>query len=114
MDRDSEQALVFAARRLQADGVAILFAARVGQFEPAALPQLRVESLSAAAVEALLADRAGTTVAPEVAREVASATGGNALAVGGTRLAPDASAARGPRPASPSIADVRRRRAAVR
>ena len=81
MDRDSEQALIFAARRLQADGVAILFAARVGQFEPAALPQLRVEPLSAAAVEALLNDRAGTTVAPEVAREVASATGGNALAV---------------------------------
>ena len=81
MDRDSEQALAFAARRLQADGVAMLFTARVGQFEPGALPQLRVEPLSASAVEALLTDRAGATVAPDVAREVASATGGNALAV---------------------------------
>src|SRR5262245_6591006 len=54
MDRDSEQALAFAARRLQADGVAMLFAARVGQFDPVALPQLRLEPLTADAVEGVL------------------------------------------------------------
>jgi DNA-binding CsgD family transcriptional regulator len=81
MDRDSEQALTFAARRLQADGVAILFAARVGQFEAGSLPELRLEPLDGHAVEALLVERVGAPVAPEVASAIATATGGNALAV---------------------------------
>jgi len=81
MDRDSEQALTFAARRLQADGVVILFAARVGQFEAGSLPQLQLEPLDGHAVEALLAERAGAPVAPDVAAAIAAATGGNALAV---------------------------------
>lgn len=86
IDRDSEQALTFAARRLQADGVAMLFAARAGQFDPGALPQLSLEPLGAPAVEALLAEHAGFPVSPDVGREVTAATGGNALAV--VELAP--------------------------
>jgi DNA-binding CsgD family transcriptional regulator len=81
MDRDSEQALSFAARRLQADGVVILFAARVAQFDAGSLPQLVLEPLDGRAVEALLAERVGGPIAADVAGEIAAATGGNALAV---------------------------------
>ena len=50
----SKQALTFAARRLQAEGVVILFAARVGEFDAGALPELRLEPLDA--VESLLVE----------------------------------------------------------
>ena len=86
VDGDSAQALTFAARRLQAERIAMVFAAREGEFDAAALPELRLEPLDTVAVEAILTARAGTTVAPDVARRVASATGGNALAV--VELAP--------------------------
>ena len=86
VDGDSAQALTFAARRLQAERIAIVFAARKGEFDAAALPELRLEPLDTTAVEAILTARAGTAVAPDVARRIASATGGNALAV--VELAP--------------------------
>jgi DNA-binding CsgD family transcriptional regulator len=86
VDGDSAQALTFAARRLQAERIAIVFAARKGEFDAAALPELRLEPLDTSAVEAILTARAGTAVAPDVAGRIASATGGNALAV--VELAP--------------------------
>ena len=86
VDGDSAQALTFAARRLQAERIAIVFAAREGEFDAAALPELRLEPLDTIAVEAILAARAGAAVAPDIARRIASATGGNALAV--VELAP--------------------------
>ena len=86
VDGDSAQALTFAARRLQAERIAIVLAAREGEFDAAALPELRLEPLDTIAVEAILTAHAGTAVAPDVARRVASATGGNALAI--VELAP--------------------------
>jgi DNA-binding CsgD family transcriptional regulator len=86
VDGDSAQALTFAARRLQAERIAIVFAAREGGFDAAALPELSLEPLDTTAVEAILAARAGAAVAPDIARRIASATGGNALAV--VELAP--------------------------
>ena len=86
VDGDSAQALTFAARRLHAERIAIVLAAREGEFDAAALPELRLEPLDTIAVEAILTARAGTAVAPDVARRIASATGGNALAV--VELAP--------------------------
>jgi predicted ATPase len=80
-DGDSAQALTFAARRLQAERIAIVLAAREGEFDAAALPELRLEPLDTIAVEAILTARTGTAVAPDVARRIASATGGNALAI---------------------------------
>src|SRR5919204_6719887 len=50
IDHDSEQALVFAARRLHAEGVAMLFAARAGEFPSGVLSELRLQPLDAAAV----------------------------------------------------------------
>ncbi|HEV2786461.1 MAG TPA: ATP-binding protein, partial [Solirubrobacteraceae bacterium] len=86
VDGDSAQALTFAARRLQAERIAIVFAAREGGFDAAALPELSLEPLDTTAVEAILAARAGAAVAPDIARRIAAATGGNALAV--VELAP--------------------------
>jgi len=86
VDGDSAQALTFAARRLQAERIAIVFAAREGGFDAAALPELSLKPLDTIAVEAILAARAGAAVAPDIARRIASATGGNALAV--VELAP--------------------------
>src|SRR5215210_7639247 len=86
VDGDSAQALTFAARRLQAERIAIVFAAREGGFDAAALPELSLEPLDTTAVEAILAARAGAAVARDIARRIASATGGNALAV--VELAP--------------------------
>src|SRR5215207_6148422 len=86
VDGDSAQALTFAARRLQAERIVIVFAAREGGFDAAALPELSLEPLDTTAVEAILAARAGAAVAPDIARRIASATGGNALAV--VELAP--------------------------
>src|SRR5262249_8445413 len=54
VDGDSAQALTFAARRLQAERIAIVFAAREGEFDAAALPELRLEPLDTIAVEAIL------------------------------------------------------------
>jgi DNA-binding CsgD family transcriptional regulator len=81
VDGDSAQALTFAARRLQAERIAIVLAAREGEFDAAALPELRLLSLDAVAVEAILAARSEAPVSPDIARRIASATGGNALAV---------------------------------
>src|SRR5215208_2608730 len=86
VDGDSAQALTFAARRLHAERIAIVFAAREGGFDAAALPELSLKPLDTTAVEGILAARAGAAVAPDIARRIASATGGNALAV--VELAP--------------------------
>ena len=55
-------ALIFAARRLDAEGVAMLFAARdsEGSFAAPGLPDLRLGALDEAAAAALLAERGGT------------------------------------------------------
>src|SRR5215475_9686259 len=100
IDHDSEQALVFAARRLHAEGVAMLFAAREGEFQPGVLPELRLRPLDVVAVRKLLSDRSGAAVAEDVARRVAAATGGNALAVAelASLLTPAQLAAREPLP----------------
>jgi len=100
IDHDSEQALVFAARRLHAEGVAMLFAAREGEFQPGVLPELRLRPLDVVAVRELLSDRSGAAVAEDVARRVAAATGGNALAVAelASLLTPAQLAAREPLP----------------
>ncbi|HVL61874.1 MAG TPA: ATP-binding protein, partial [Microbacterium sp.] len=52
VDGDSAQALTFAARRLHAERIAIVFAAREGEFDAAALPELSLKPLDTTAVEA--------------------------------------------------------------
>ena len=67
LDRASVQALGFAARRLAADPVGLVFAARVTGAELAGLPELAVEGLGEEDARALLdvgADRAGGCAGP--------------------------------------------------
>jgi DNA-binding CsgD family transcriptional regulator len=83
LDRGSAEALLFAARRLEDDDVAIVFAARDapprGLAAPG-VPELRLDGLGYAAAVELLADR-HESIATDVARRIAQATGGNPLAL---------------------------------
>lgn len=84
LDEASAAALLFVARRVQVEHVAILFAARehdVRTFESGDLPQVRLSGLDLGAVSALLSERATTEVAPEVGAQLLASTGGNPLAL---------------------------------
>jgi DNA-binding CsgD family transcriptional regulator len=82
LDRASAGALAFAARRLDAEGVVMLFAARDGEgaFTAPGLPELRLGALGDEAAEALLAERGG--VLADAARgQVLAEARGNPLAL---------------------------------
>src|SRR4051794_37790727 len=83
IDRASAEALLFAARRLVAEGVLVLFTQRedVGELDTTGVPVLRLGGLDADAARELLQERVGSRVAPEVAARLVDATGGNALAL---------------------------------
>ncbi|MFJ2031127.1 AAA family ATPase [Streptosporangium sp. NPDC087985] len=84
LDEASASALLFVARRLQVERVALLFAAREGdvrRFDSGELPELMVGGLDRAAAAALLTERAGVPVPAEVCDRLLSSTGGNALAL---------------------------------
>ncbi len=80
LDQASADALTFAARRLEAEGVAVLFAAR-DPFGASGIAELRLSGLSAAAAAALVSSHAGHGVAPDVAERLTAATNGNPLAL---------------------------------
>ncbi|HEX3213725.1 MAG TPA: ATP-binding protein, partial [Actinomycetota bacterium] len=100
LDRSSAEALAFVARRLDAEGVACLFAARDGDprdFAGAGLPELRLGGLDPEAAAALLAGT-GADLPAEVVGRLVERTGGNPLALlelPGS-LAPDQLAGRAP------------------
>ncbi|WP_310306634.1 helix-turn-helix transcriptional regulator [Nocardioides marmoribigeumensis] len=82
LDDASAAALQFAARRLEGEAAAVLFAVRedeTGQFDPRDLTLLTVAGVDESAAEALIADQVGTTVAASVRAELLHATGGNPL-----------------------------------
>jgi DNA-binding CsgD family transcriptional regulator len=84
LDEASANALVFVARRLEAEGVVLLFAARDGdsrRFGAVGLPELEVGGLDRVAVAALLAAHASVSVTPEVRDRLVEETGGNPLAL---------------------------------
>ena len=84
LDRPSADALTFAARRLEAEGVVLLFAARDGEmrrFEGEGLAELRLGWLGAEAAGALLAQRVPSTLSPEVRDRLVESAGGNPLAL---------------------------------
>lgn len=80
LDQASADALTFAARRLEAEGVAVLFAAR-DPFDATGIAELQISGLSAEDAAALVASHAGHPVAPDVAERLAAATDGNPLAL---------------------------------
>ena len=84
LDDASADALLFAARRLDADRVAIVFAAReddVRSFTAPGVDSLLLEGLDRVAVRALLAQHAGTELSTEVADRLIVQTRGNPLAL---------------------------------
>jgi DNA-binding CsgD family transcriptional regulator len=83
LDRSSAEVLGFAARRLEAEGVVLLFAARDGdprEFPAPGLPELRLGGLDREAAAALL-ERAGAGLHPAVVDRLVERTGGNPLAL---------------------------------
>lgn len=84
LDEASTAALLFIARRLGPERVALLFAARDGdvrRFESGELPELVVGGIDAAAAAALLTERGGGPVADDVRDRLMKQTGGNPLAL---------------------------------
>ena len=84
LDTASADALTFVARRVHAEGIAMLFAARddpLRPFEAPGLAELRVTGLDADAADALLAEHASVPVAASVRDRVLSGTLGNPLAL---------------------------------
>jgi DNA-binding CsgD family transcriptional regulator len=78
LDAASADALAFAARRLEAEGVVLLFAARDGEaLALDGLPELRLAGLDGDAADALLA----TQLAPALRDRLVEATHGNPLAL---------------------------------
>jgi DNA-binding CsgD family transcriptional regulator len=84
LDDASADALVFVARRLEAEGIAMLFAAREGdvrRFEAPGLPELRLGGLDSAAAGTLIDRSAGDDLSPELRGRLVAETGGNPLAL---------------------------------
>ncbi|SFO34457.1 regulatory protein, luxR family [Actinomadura madurae] len=78
LDTATAEALLFAARRLAAEGVVMLFAARDDAFAATGLPELRLGRLPRADAERLLAAR---DLAPIVRDRVVREAAGNPLAL---------------------------------
>jgi DNA-binding CsgD family transcriptional regulator len=86
LDSASADALLFAARQLSADPVAVVFAARSGEagaavFAPTGLPVLRLGGLDDETARQLLDERSGRSLPREVADRLVRDTGGNPLAL---------------------------------
>ena len=81
LDRASAQALAFVARRLLAESVVMLFAAREPSDEFAGLPELVVEGLGDADARALLASVIPGRLDERIADELLAETRGNPLAL---------------------------------
>ncbi len=82
LDDASAAALLFAARRLEGERVALLFAQREddrGSFDTLDLPVLSVAGVDADAAAAVIADQAGVEVSPQVRAELIEITRGNPL-----------------------------------
>ena len=84
LDDASADALLFAARRLEAEGIVMLFAAREGElrrFERPGLPELRLGGLEPAAAGVLLDRQAGAALSSDIRDRLVAETGGNPLAL---------------------------------
>jgi AAA ATPase domain len=84
LDDASAAALLFTARRLQAERVALLFAARDGDtrhLDAEDLPTVVLGGMTGADADVLLSARAGTDIDPAVRDQLVTSTGGNPLAL---------------------------------
>jgi DNA-binding CsgD family transcriptional regulator len=84
LDQPSADALSFAARRLEAEGIVLLVAARdddLHAFTAPSFQELRLTGLDAAAAGQLLTDQSPAGLAPNVRERLVEATQGNPLAL---------------------------------
>src|SRR2546423_12928676 len=81
LDRASAQALAFVARRLEAEGVGLVFAARAASDDLAGVPELFVGGLSQADARALLDPVLSGPLDSGVRDQIVSETRGNPLAL---------------------------------
>lgn len=84
LDPPSAEALVFAARRFEAEPIALLMAARAGdarRFDAPGLAELEVGGLDAQSAHALLSVRLDRRVAPDVVERLLRTAHGNPLAL---------------------------------
>jgi DNA-binding CsgD family transcriptional regulator len=84
LDQPSADALSFVARRLEAEGIVMLFAAREGEarsFPGSGLAEREVRGLAPADAELLLVERFGSAIAPETRRVIREAAQGIPLAL---------------------------------
>jgi DNA-binding CsgD family transcriptional regulator len=84
LDQATADALLVASRRLGADRVAVVFAARDGEsraFAPGGVPDMALTPLTGAAARAVLTDAAGGEVADEVVDLLIGQAAGNVLAL---------------------------------
>ncbi len=84
LDAVSSEALLFVARRLQSDRVALVFGVREGdvrRLDAPGVTQLTIGGLDVAAAGALLAELAEGEVTDEVRDDIVARTGGNPLAL---------------------------------
>jgi len=117
VDAGSSEALLFAARRLHAEGVAVLFGLRDGEpttFASTGLPALELAGLERSDGAALI-NAQGRPIAPAVSMRLVDETRGNPLAL--IELGPDASglsvpATDAPLPVTTSVERAYLRRAA--
>lgn len=101
LDDASANALAFVARRLEADRIALLFAAReddIRGFAAPGIPELVLGGLTQEASTALLEDRSGVQVPSGVCAQLYQATRGNPLALQELARALDPGALRGALP----------------
>jgi DNA-binding CsgD family transcriptional regulator len=83
LDTASADAFLFVARRVEAEGIVLLFATRDGEtrtFDAADMPSLQLSGLDVEAAAELLTERAGVA-APTVRDRLVEQTRGNALAL---------------------------------
>lgn len=84
LDRPSLDALTFVARRLDAEGIVMLFCVREGDvrtFPGSDLPSQEIGGLDAEQAERLLAERFDGQIAPETQRAIVESAQGNPLAL---------------------------------
>ena len=84
LDDASADALVFVARRLEAEGIVMLFGAREGdvrRFEAPGLPDLQLGGLDPSAAGTLIDRSAGVELSSELRGRLVAETGGNPLAL---------------------------------
>jgi DNA-binding CsgD family transcriptional regulator len=84
LDEVSAAALLFVARRVDPERIALLFGARDGderRFDSGDLSELSLSGVDVSAAAALLEEESGVGVPAEVVRELVAGTGGNPLAL---------------------------------